>query len=260
MAKSPDGVHISIRQVLASVAGAVVAASIASFFGVSGTIVGVAIGSAAATIGTALAAQSIDRTHHAVRQVAVRAPDSSLLRRLGGTDAAGGVTESPHVAHVPVTEVAVSPHEARGEETAVTEVSTPGPRTAVLPPMAAGGRPRRLNWRVVAVTSVIVFVLVLLLITVVELLAGKPLSDVFGGQPGSGVSILGGSTGTTTTTHPASTTTTVPPTSTPTSTAGSTTSTTGASTTTSSVPTTTTVPTTSTTFGSSTSTSSAVPG
>jgi hypothetical protein len=259
MDKSPGGVHISIRQVLASVAGAVVAASIASFFGVSGTIVGVAIGSAAATIGTALAAQSIDRTHHAVRQVAVRAPDSSLLRRLGGTDAAGGVTESPQVAHVPVTEVAVSPHEARGEETAAAEVSTPGPRTAVLPPVAAGERPRRLNWRVVAVTSVIVFVLVLLLITVVELLAGKPLSDVFGGHPGSGVSIFGGTTGTTTTTHPAATTTTVPPTSTPTSTAGSSTTTTGASSTTSTAPpTTTTLPTTSTTLGSSTS--STLPG
>jgi len=42
---------ISIRQILASTAGAVVCSHIASFFGVSGTIVGVAIGSAAATIG-----------------------------------------------------------------------------------------------------------------------------------------------------------------------------------------------------------------
>jgi hypothetical protein len=251
VSKSPGAVHISIRQVLASATGAVVAASIASFFGVSGTIVGVAIGSAAATIGTALVAQSIDRTHHAVRQVVVRAPDTSLLRRLGGTNAAGAVTESVPVVDVPVTEEVMA-HEARGEETTVTEITTPGPRTAVLPPVVAGDGPRRLNWRVVAVTAVIVFVLVLLIITVVELVAGKPLSDLFGGRPGTGTSIFGG---TTNTTQPAPTTTTVPPSSTTSTTAGTTTSTTGASTTTSTAPptTTTTGPTTSTTLGSSTS-------
>ena len=61
-----------------------IAAVIASSFGVKGTIVGVAIGSAAATIGTAFVAQSIDRGHEAVKQVAVRAPETStLLRKLG---------------------------------------------------------------------------------------------------------------------------------------------------------------------------------
>ena len=68
------GVKFSIRQILASTAGAVIAAIIASTFGVKGTIVGVAIGSAAATIGTALVAQSIERGHEAVKQVVVRAP------------------------------------------------------------------------------------------------------------------------------------------------------------------------------------------
>ena len=49
-----------------------------------------AIGSAAATMGTAFVAQSIDRGHQVVKQVAVRAPESStLLRRLGGTGASG---------------------------------------------------------------------------------------------------------------------------------------------------------------------------
>ena len=76
----------SARQILASAAGAVIAAVIASAFGVKGTIVGVAIGSAAATFGTALVAQSIERGHEAVKQVVVRAPESSpLLRKLGGT-------------------------------------------------------------------------------------------------------------------------------------------------------------------------------
>ena len=74
----------SFRQILASAAGAVIAAVIASSFGVKGTIVGVAIGSAAATMGTAFVAQSIERGHEAVKQVVVRAPETStLLRKLG---------------------------------------------------------------------------------------------------------------------------------------------------------------------------------
>jgi hypothetical protein len=232
-------VKISIRQVLASVAGAVVAATIASFFGVSGTIVGVAIGSAAATIGTAVVAQSIDRTHHAVRQAVVRAPDSSLLRRLGGTNVAGTVTDSVPEADTPVTE-AVTSNEVRGDEVPVTEITSPGPRTAVVPEVETPVEvPRQLNWRVVAVTSLIVFVLVLAIITLVELGAGKPLADLFGGSPGNGTSIFGGTTNTTQ--PPPSTTTTVPSTTRPSTTAGSTTSTTaGSTTTTTRVPTTTT--------------------
>ena len=245
---------ISIRQVLASVAGAVVAATIASFFGVSGTIVGVAIGSAAATIGTAVVAQSIDRTHHAVRQAVVRAPDSSLLRRLGGSNVAGAGTESVPEASAPVTE-AVRSNEVRGDEVPMTEITSPGPRTAGVPEVETPAEvSRQLNWRVVAVTSLIVFVLVLAIITLVELGAGKPLADLFGGSPGNGTSLFGGTTNTTQ--PPASTTTTVPPTTRPTTAPGSTTSTTGGSTTT-----TTSRPTTTTTGPTaSTSTPTTAPG
>jgi hypothetical protein len=90
-------VKFSFRQILASAAGAVIAALIASSFGVAGTIVGVAIGSMAATMGTALVAQSIERGQKAVKQVAVRVPEgptSTLLRRVGGTEAAGGAASS----------------------------------------------------------------------------------------------------------------------------------------------------------------------
>ncbi len=272
---------LSIRQILASTAGAVVAATIASFFGVSGTIVGVAIGSAAATIGTALVAQSIDRTHHAVRQAVVRAPDDSLLRRLGGTDTTGAVSESAPVVDTPTIEaptfrqvtppidptvpLEVAPavagtsaeevpatSEGHLVETTVAKVAMPGPQTVVLPAVAADRvASRSINWRVVAVTSVIVFVLVLAIITVVELAAGKPLADLFGGSPGSGTSIFGG---TTNTTAPTTSTTTVPPSRQTSTTTGSSTTTTGVSTTTTStsVPTTTTTsPTVSTTTSAS---------
>jgi hypothetical protein len=215
----------------------------------------VAIGSAAATIGTAVVAQSIDRTHTAVRQAVVRAPDTSLLRRLGGTNVAGTVTESVPEADAPVTE-AVTSNEARGDEVPVTEITSPGARTAVVPEVETAAEvPRQLNWRVVAVTSLIVFVVVLAIITLVELGAGKPLADLFGGSPGNGTSIFGGTTNTTQ--PPPSTTTTVPSTTRPSTTAGSTTSTTAGSTTT----TTTSVPTTTTTRpNASTPTSTTAPG
>jgi hypothetical protein len=90
-------VTFSYRQILASAAGAVIAALIASSFGVAGTIVGVAIGSMAATMGTALVAQSIERGQKVVKQAVVRVPEgptSTLLRRMGGTGAAGGATSS----------------------------------------------------------------------------------------------------------------------------------------------------------------------
>jgi len=250
---------------LASAAGAVVAASIASLFGVKGTIVGVAIGSAAATMGTAFVAQSIDRTHHAVRQVVVRAPDTSLLRRLGGTNAAGAVTESTPVTDTPATEAPTST-EARIDETATaataataaTPITSSGPATAVLPELVSTeDAPKQWNWRVVAETAAIVFLLVLLLITVVELVAGKPLADLFGGSSsGSGTTVQNIFRGSTKTKSPTTSTTTVPVTSTPSTSAGSTTSTTGGSTTTTtSRPTTTTsLPTTTTSSGVSTTT------
>ncbi len=250
---------ISIRQVLASATGAVVAATIASFFGVSGTIVGVFIGSMAATVGTALAAQSIDRTHHAVRQVVVKAPSSSLLRRLGGTDAAGGVAGTAGEAPAPVTEEATS-SEAHGSAAADTAITWSGPATAFIPGAATSTLTpgtRSLNWRVVAVTGVIVFVIVLTVITIFELIAGRPLSDLFGGH-GGGTTVGNLVGGPPRTTVPTSTTTTVPPTSTSTSTAGTTTTTSGSTTTTtttSTVPTSTSLPT-----ATSSTTSTTAPG
>ena len=95
----------SFRQILASTAGAVIAAVVASTFGVKGTIIGVAIGSAAATMGTAFVAQSIERGHEAVKQVAVRVPESStLLRKLGGTGVSGPPPSSVDASSAP-TEV-----------------------------------------------------------------------------------------------------------------------------------------------------------
>jgi hypothetical protein len=214
----------SYRQILASAGGAVLSAVIASIFGVKGTIVGVAIGSVAATTGTALLFQSIERTNAAVKQVVVRVPEhTKLLRRLGGTTTAG-VTETEPATSSPLAEETATT--ATGPDGAVTaadaepaeDQTEPVPATPAAPGAVAG-----LRWPVVAAMIAGVFVFSLLLVTGVELIAGRPLADLFGGH----------SSGTTvehifespTTTLPPTTTTTTSTSTTTTSTSSSTTST-----------------------------------
>ncbi|HVT42108.1 MAG TPA: hypothetical protein VHD39_03925 [Acidimicrobiales bacterium] len=283
----------SARQILASAAGAVIAAVIASTFGVKGTIVGVAIGSAAATLGTAFVAQSLERGHEAVRQVVERVPDSSastLLRRLGSTDSSGTATATVVDPVAPTEAVEGVERVGTGSgsrDDTVQMDRSPGPaeRTQRLEVSAVAGAPPterlvasstaaaptglpRWSWKTIAAMAAIVFVLALLFITAVELISGKPLSDIFGGA-GSGTSVNNlfnnqspAASTTTTTTQPTSSTTssTTAPTST------STTAPTGQSTTTTSAPpggtTTTTVVGGAGTSGSasSTTTSTSVPG
>ncbi len=193
----------SVRQILASAAGAVIAAIIASIFGVKGTIVGVAIGSAAATFGTALVAQSIERGQQAVKQVVVRAPESSpLLRKLGATgtgsadgspsDAAGESTATPGVG----AETIETASSAAAEGTDRLEISAVADAPATqridattLPPPPAR-QPRRpvgspgFRWTTIAGTAAIVFVIALLFITAIELISGKPLAAIFGNTGG----------------------------------------------------------------------------
>jgi hypothetical protein len=214
----------SLRQILASTAGAVIAAIVASTFGVKGTIVGVAIGSAAATMGTALVAQSIERGHEAVKQVAVRAPDTStLLRKLGGTGVSGPLASSVEASSVEAssapTEVVGQPqaaqrgqpgHDGEAETVEMTSTTAPVAETQRLEISAAADAPatERLvastspagaaaarstvvpgfSWRAIAVGAVTVFVLALLFITAIELISGKPLSAIYGGAD-SGTSL-----------------------------------------------------------------------
>jgi hypothetical protein len=229
----------SYRQILASAAGAVLSAVIASIFGVKGTIVGVAIGSIAATTGTALVFQSIERTNNAVKQVVVRVPDSAkLLRRLGGTKAAG-VTHSE-----PASDSALQEETVTSAAQATGAVESEG---HVLTAPASPARPNpKLRWPAIAGVVAGVFVFSLLFVTVVELIAGRPLADLFGHSGG----------GTTVEKIFESPPTTLPPTTTTTSTTSSTT-TTSSSTTTSVVGSTT----SSSDFGSTSTTSStSLPG
>ena len=246
----------SLRQILASSVGAVLAAVVASAFGIKGTIVGVAIGSIAATTGTALVFQSIERTNKAVKQVAVRAPETSLLRRLGGTDAAGITESTPGDSSAPTEETTTSA--AAPDDAATTEESD-----AADPVDPAASGPGGIRWPLVAVAVLGVFIFSLVFVTVVELIAGRPLADLFG-HGGGGTTVERIFENTPTTLPPPTTTTT--PTTTPTSTSTSTSTTTttpGSSTTTSiggSTTPTTGVGSTSTTSPPTATTTTTVPG
>jgi hypothetical protein len=245
------GVKFSYRQILASAVGAVLSAIVASIFGVKGTIVGVAIGSIAATTGTALVFQSIERTNKAVKQVVVRAPETSLLRRLGGTTTAGVTESTPGESSAPTEETATSAAAAPGGATEAD--SSDLAATQPMPPAAEPpeppddpvdpdeSRPGGLRWPVVALTVFGVFLFSLLFVTVVELIAGRPLADLFG-HGGGGITVerifenptttlppptTTTTTSTTTSTSTSTTSTSTPGSSTTTSVGGSTTSTTG---------------------------------
>jgi hypothetical protein len=236
----------SYRQILASAAGAVLSAVIASFFGVEGTIIGVAIGSVAATTGSALVFQSIERTNQAVKHVVVRVPEHTrLLRGLGGTTATG-VTEATPVAGSSLAEETATSASASGADTHDV-ASEPIESPPSEPPV-----PSAIRWPAVAAAVAAVFVATLVLVTVVELVAGRPLADLFGHSNG-GTTVERIFVNNPTTTLPAPTTTTsTPSSSTTTTVAGeTTTSTTGPGSTS------TTAPTGSTSTTSSTST---VPG
>jgi hypothetical protein len=190
-------VKFSFRQIFASAGGAVIAAVIASLFGVKGTVIGVAIGSAAATFGTAFVAQSIERGHAAVKQVAVRVPDrTGLLRRIGDTGTAGeaettepessALTESITTATTTTTSDADDSTAVQaavlGADATMAMQAVPGvtePATEEIPVAVAERAPRSIPWRAISATAVVVFLLSLSAVTAIELIAGHPLSDLF---------------------------------------------------------------------------------
>ena len=224
---------LSLKQVVASVAGATIAALALSFLGVGGTIMGVAVGSAAATIVSALAFHSLERGHAKVREIV--APQAGAP--------APGVPPSPEpIAAAPIAPPVADPVSSPWS-TGGPAISTPPP---VVTPVGGGGR----RWPTLAVI-LLVFALTLGLLTGLELALGRPISSALtGSTPPAAKTSVGdvirrGATTTSTTTRPTTTTshpttTTTRPTTTTSTTHPSTTSSTTTSSTTSTTSSTTT--------------------
>jgi len=85
--------ELTWTKLLASAAAAVTAAVVASFFGVSGTLIGAAVFSVTATVGNAVYAHSLSRTRERLQQAAQRLDRQAAPRADG--QPAGRVDDEP---------------------------------------------------------------------------------------------------------------------------------------------------------------------
>jgi hypothetical protein len=170
---------LSATQLIAAALAAITATVAGSYLGVSGTVVGAAVASVLTAIGNAVYGQSLRSTR-----------DRVLV---------------PVTRHIP------------GVPTVTTTVALPTtsgaapmrrPRPSSVPPTLPAPRPRSSRfapWRRAAFGAIGVFVVIMAVVTGVELVAGRPVSDIARGDSGGGTSVFGAHTVTTRTVSPATT-------------------------------------------------------
>jgi hypothetical protein len=157
MGPKNSGLQLTATQIAASVLAAVTATVAASFLGVNGTIIGAAVASVVSVVGNAVYSHSIHRTRERVGVV------SPAMRWM---TPATLPAEPPALAARPRVEAGNS------------DIS----------PSAGRGR-----WRRAGLAAAGVFVAVLTLLTSVEVVSGRPLSDLLRGTSGSGTTVFGSS-------------------------------------------------------------------
>ena len=161
---------------LATTAGALAAVTSAlllSTLGAVGTLIGAAIGSVAATVGSNLYSQWLAKTHQKVTSV-------QALARWRSAGLAGVRTGSEST--VQAGDDTVSAAEVGEAESGEAEP---------MPPWRE--RLRTLPWKRIALLSLAMFVVVIAVITTFELLAGRSVSSIVGG--GNGGTTISGVTG-----------------------------------------------------------------
>ncbi len=169
---------------IATAAGALAAVTSAlllSTLGAVGTLVGAAMGSVAATVGTNLYSQWLAKSHQKVTSV------QALARwRAAGL---AGVRTSPEPATEPASDSVAEAAEA-AEVAEVAEVAEGGDAE---PMPSWQERLRTLPWKRIALLSLAMFVVVVAVITVFELLAGRSVSSITrGGDGGTTISRVTG--------------------------------------------------------------------
>jgi hypothetical protein len=184
----PDRPQLSATQIVASVLAAMTATVAASFLGVAGTVIGAAVASVLTVVGNAVYGHSIQRTGERVR-AAVPA-SARWLPPPVPTAASGGAT----------------PAEAPGGPA----VDAPGNDRAE--PGQARRRSHATVLRRLGLACLAVFAVINVAITSLELVAGRPISDLLTGKQASGTTLFGThDTGGSATTPTPTTTVTVTP-------------------------------------------------
>ncbi|MEV4616302.1 hypothetical protein AB0K43_27470 [Kitasatospora sp. NPDC049258] len=146
---------LSVAQVAASALATVVGAVLASELGVYGTIIGAAVVSVGATVGSAFFQHLFRRTGEQLRGAVDRGPGAT----------ANGLRQVP----------------------AACEAGPAAPSGEWNEPQLVRAR-RRWTWRTGAAVSVLVFALAMVPILAVEVLAGEPVSSLTGGDSRTGTS------------------------------------------------------------------------
>lgn len=169
--------ELSLTQLIATALAAITATIAASYLGVSGTVIGAALASVVSAVGNAVYGHSLRSTRDRVR--VVTRPDRAFPSAGPAAGTAAAVRRENVIDTPPV-------------------LPAPRPRRD-----RSGGNP----WRGLAIGSVAVFAAVLAVVTGVEIVAGRPLSDLVRGEAGSGTSVFGTSSTGTGGTRPAPTVT-----------------------------------------------------
>ncbi|HEV7193175.1 MAG TPA: hypothetical protein VGN35_08195 [Jatrophihabitantaceae bacterium] len=129
-----------------------------SFLGVNGTIIGAAVASVVTVVGNAVYSHSIHQTRERVLTVPAVRRITPMPARVTPTPVAVGVADQP------------GPHQ--------------------LPPTTP---PTRAAWRRAGLAAAGVFAALLTLLTTVEVVSGRPLSDLLHGTSASGTTVFGSS-------------------------------------------------------------------
>lgn len=153
--------ELSATQLVATGLAATTATIAASYLGVTGTVIGAALASVLTAAGKEVYSHSLRSTGDRVRGA------------------------------VPVTRALPRGHDPASPSLASATATAPGDDE---PPALPAATPRVAQpnaWRRIAIGAIGVFVAVLAVITAVEVIAGRPVSDVVRGDTGKGTSFFG---------------------------------------------------------------------
>jgi hypothetical protein len=162
-ANRPDRPQLSATQVVASVLAAITATLAASYLGVAGTVIGAAVASVLTVVGNAVYGHSIQRTGERVRAAV---PASARWLPPVGSSTSSTTTTTSGAKHV--------------------EWRDRTHHSADSAPLGGRARLKRLGLACLAV-----FAVINVAITGVELIAGRPISDLLTGKQASGTTLFG---------------------------------------------------------------------
>lgn len=168
--RKPAALGLSLTQIIGGALAAMTAAAIGSRLGVAGTLVGAAMASIVAAVGSALYTASLRRTHHTVRTV--------WTGRLEGSTTPASIEIVAEPGPLPLSAERVHPRPGSGTDPSSTGLANhrrPDHRRPTDSRSGAG-----LGWRGIVVGALAAFAIAAASLTAFELVSGQSLSGESG--------------------------------------------------------------------------------